>query len=110
MPEIDHRVGQGLEGVVQPTATTKAQQEPPELVFPGEHPLDRAEPFLEHGRIEQRLVTSLGLLPATGVGIDVGDHTAIEDGLAVRSAVIDTVETDDRAPKIQAHGVVRLRG
>src|SRR5947209_19918294 len=33
-PEIDHRIGEGLEGVVQLTETVKAKQEPPKLLFP----------------------------------------------------------------------------
>ena len=31
MPEIDHRIGKGLECVMQLTETIKAKQEPPEL-------------------------------------------------------------------------------
>ena len=37
VPEIDHRVGEGLEGVVQLTEAIKAKQQPPELVFPSKH-------------------------------------------------------------------------
>jgi hypothetical protein len=35
MPQVDHRVSEGFEGVVQFTDTVKAQQQTPELVFPG---------------------------------------------------------------------------
>ena len=35
MPQVDHRVSEGLEGVVQLTDTVKAKQQTPELVFPG---------------------------------------------------------------------------
>jgi hypothetical protein len=35
MPQIDHRIGNGFECVVQLTETFKAQQQAPELVFPG---------------------------------------------------------------------------
>jgi hypothetical protein len=37
MPEIDHRIGEGFEGVVQPTEAIKAKEQPPELVLPSEH-------------------------------------------------------------------------
>jgi hypothetical protein len=64
MPQVDHRVREGLEGLVQFTDTVKAKQQTPELVFPGKQPLDSTEPFVEDGGIEQRLTTSL----ATGCG------------------------------------------
>jgi hypothetical protein len=60
MPEVDHRVGKGFEGVVQLTETIKAKQEPAELVFPSEHSLDRLKSFLKYHRIEQRLAAPLG--------------------------------------------------
>src|SRR5580704_17166448 len=40
VPQIDHRIGNGFECVVQLTETLRAQQQAPELVFPGELPLD----------------------------------------------------------------------
>src|SRR5690242_12612719 len=58
MPEIDHRIGEGLEGVMQLTETIKAKQEPPELIFPGKPPLDRLKSFLKYRRIEQRLAAA----------------------------------------------------
>ena len=100
--EIDHRVGQGLERIVQPADAFKAQQQPAELVLPGKHPLDGAEALLEDGRLEDRLAASLRLLPAARIGVDVGNHAAIEDGLAVGPAVVDTIKTDDGAAEIHA--------
>jgi hypothetical protein len=49
VPQIDHRRGNGFECVVQLTETFKAQQQAPELVFPGEQPLDGTEPLFEDG-------------------------------------------------------------
>jgi hypothetical protein len=40
MPQVDHRVGKGFEGVVQLTDALKAKQQAPELVFPGKQPLE----------------------------------------------------------------------
>src|SRR5689334_24416675 len=73
MPEIDHRIGEGLEGVVQLTEALKTQQEPAELVFPSKYPLDRVKSFGKYRRVKQRLATSLGLLIAAHIRVDVGD-------------------------------------
>ena len=45
VPQIDHCIGKGFECVVQLTETFKAQEQAPELVFPGEQPLDGTEPL-----------------------------------------------------------------
>ena len=74
MPEIDHRVGDGLECVVQPADALEAQQQSPELVFPGKHPLDRPEALFENGRLKDRLAAPLGLLSAAGIGVDVDQN------------------------------------
>src|SRR4051812_40103573 len=79
MPEIDHRIGQGLERVVQPTEPIKAQQQAPELVFPGEHPFDRLEPLVENHRVEEWLAAALGLCSPARVRVDVGDHAAVKN-------------------------------
>jgi hypothetical protein len=62
VPQIDHCIGKGFECVVQLTETFKAQEQAPELVFPGEQPLDGTEPLFEDGRIEPGLASSLGSL------------------------------------------------
>src|ERR1700733_7220453 len=102
MPEIDHRVGEGLERVVQPADALEAQQQPAEFVFPGKYPLNRPEALLEDGWLEDRLAAPLGLLSATRIGVDVGNHAAVEDRLAVDPAVVNTIETDDGAAEIHA--------
>src|SRR3954451_18132239 len=81
VPEIDHRIGKHLEGVVDLTEAVEAKQQAPELVFPGGHPFDRLEPLLEERRVEQRLAASLLLLSAATIGVDVGDHATTEDAL-----------------------------
>src|SRR3954447_25173015 len=103
MPEVDHRIGKGLECVVQLTEAIKTKQEPPELVFPSKHPLDRLKSFLEYRRIEQRLAAALGLGSTTYIRVDVGDHAAIENGFAVGPTVVDAIQADDAALKIHAH-------
>src|SRR3954468_1969026 len=103
MPEIDHRIGKGLEGVVQLTEAIKPKQETPELVFPSKHPLDRLKSFLKYRRVKHRLAASLGLLSAARIRIDVGDHAAIENRLAVGPTVIDAIQADNAALKVHAH-------
>src|ERR1700710_2446965 len=103
VPEIDHRVGEGLERIVQPADALEAQQQPAELVLPGKHPLDRPEALLEDGRLEDRLAARLWLLSSAWIGVDVGNHAAVEDRLAVHPAVVDTIKTDDGAAEIYAH-------
>src|SRR3984957_6595309 len=100
VPEIDHRIGEGLERVVQPTDAFEAKQQPAELVLPSKYPLDRAEALLEDDRLEDRLAAPLGRLSAARVGVDVGNHAAVEDRLAVDPAVVDTIKTDDGAAEI----------
>lgn len=92
MPEIDHRVGEGLECVMQLTETIKAKEQPPELIFPGKDPLDRPKPFPKYSRIEQRLAASLWLLSTTYIRVDIGDHATIENRFAVSPTVVDAIQ------------------
>ena len=109
MPQVDHRVGQGFERVVQFADALEAQQQATELVFPGEDPLDGAKALFEDGGIEERLAPASGFLPAAGIGVDVGRHAAIEDGLAVGPAVVDAVQADDAAVQGEADGTGHAR-
>ncbi len=104
MPQVDHRVGQGFERVVQYADPIEAQQQATELVFPGEDPLDGAKAFFEEGGIEQWLAAEPGCFPATRIGVDVGRHAAIEDSLAVGPAVVDAIEADDAVVQGEANG------
>ena len=40
VPQIDHRISQGLECVVQLTEAIETNQQAPELVFPAKHTLN----------------------------------------------------------------------
>ena len=66
----------------------EAQQQSAKLVLPGEHALDRAEPFAKDVRVEPTLSATLGLLATPAVLGDVGDQSAIEDRLAIGVAVV----------------------
>jgi hypothetical protein len=105
MPEVDRGIGKGLECVVQLTETSKAQQQAPELVFPSKHPLDPLKSFLKYRRIEQRLAASFRLLSITHIRVDIGNHAAIENGLAVGPAVVDAIQADNTGLKINSDHV-----
>ena len=53
--------------------------------------------------IEQRFPATLGGFPASGIGIDVGQHAAIEDCLSVLPAIVSTVQADDRSLKLKTN-------
>ena len=104
MPQIDHRVGQRLERVMQFTDAIEAIEQTPKLVFPGEDPLDRIEAFGKDLWVEEGLAAALGGLSRPGIRIDVGDHAAIENGFPILPAIIDTVQADNGAVQLQTDG------
>lgn len=53
---------------------------------------------------EHTFGSTLGGFSAARVLVDVGNHAAIEDRLAVGLAIVDAVKTDDAASKIDANG------
>ena len=55
VPEIDHRIGEGLECVVQLTEAIKAKQQPPKLVFPSKHSFNRVKSLVKNSRLKERL-------------------------------------------------------
>jgi hypothetical protein len=67
MPAVDHRVGQGLEGVMQMAEALEPKEQPAKLIFPAEHPLDGIEAFLENGGVEELLPVSFDNFPAAGI-------------------------------------------
>jgi hypothetical protein len=66
VPEIDHRIGQGLECVVELTEAIKTKQQSPEFVFPSKHAFNRREAFLKDRQLKEQLAASLGLLSHSG--------------------------------------------
>ena len=81
------------------------QQAAAELILPIKYALDGIEGFLEYVSIEQRFPATLGKLPASGIGIDVGDHAAVEESLAlpILPAIVDAIQTDDGSLKVQTN-------
>ena len=81
----------------------KPKQKAVEFILPAKHPLDRIEPLLEDGCIEERLAASLGGFSTARIGVDVGDHAAIENGFSVFPAIIDAIQADDGSLEIEAN-------
>lgn len=86
VPQVNHRIGQCLERVMQLAEAIESKQQAPELIFPAKHPLNGIEPRLKNGGVEQRLATALGGFSTAGIRVDIGNHPAVEDGLPVNPA------------------------
>jgi len=80
---------------MQRTYAFKPKQQTTELILPTKHALDRIEPLFENGGVEKRLAASLGGFSPAWIGVDVGDHAAIENCFAVLPAIIDAIQADD---------------
>ena len=102
-PQVDHRIGQNFEGVMQLTYALKPKQKAAELILPTEHPLNRIEPLFEYGSVEERLAASLGDFSTTRIGVNVGYHAAIENGFAVLPAIIAAIQADDGSLEVKAN-------
>src|SRR5258708_8689526 len=77
VPEVDHRIGQGLECVVHAAEAIEAKQQAPEFVLPAEDPLDGVEPLFEDRWDEQRFAATLRCFAPTRVRIHVWDHASV---------------------------------
>src|SRR5208283_1942572 len=88
---------------MQLTYAFKPNQQATELVLPTKHALDRIEPLFENGGVEKLLAASLGGFSPSWIGVDVGDHAAIENCFAVLPAIIDAIQADDRSLEVKAN-------
>ena len=95
MPQINHRICQAFQGVVQLTDPLEAQQQAPKFIFPGEHALDGAKPFLKNICIENRLASPLRSVSPTRICRNIWNHTAIENRFPVGAAIVDPIQADD---------------
>ena len=107
--QVDHRVGQGLERIVDVGNGLVAHNHAPKFVLPSEHALNGAKPLFVDVFAEQALGAGLGGFPAARVLIDVGNHVAVEDRFAVGLAVVNAVQADGAPSKIQANGLGNTR-
>src|SRR5665647_1830557 len=104
VPQVDHRVDQGLEGIVDIGDDLVANENAPEFVLPSEDALDGAKALFEDGITEHTFGSTLGGFSAARVLVDVRNHVAVEDRFAVGFAIVDPVEADGAPSKIDANG------
>jgi hypothetical protein len=102
MPEMDHRVRQGFQGIVQLANPFKAHQQTPKLVLPGEDPLDGGKPFLKKSWIENRFAPTLGRLSTAWIFRNIQNHAAIEYSFPVRPTIVDPIQADDGLAQIES--------
>ena len=105
MPQVDHRIGQRFECVVQLAEAIETKQQAAELIFPAEHTLDGVEPLFENGGVEKRFAASLESFSTAGICVDIGNHPAIENGFAVSPAIVDAIQADDGSVKVNANSM-----
>jgi len=105
MPQVDHRIGQRFECVVQLAEAIETKQQAAELIFPAEHTLDGVEPLFENGGVEKRFPASLESFSTAGIRVDIGNHPAIENGFAVSPAIVDAIQADDGSVKVNANSM-----
>ena len=104
VPQIDHRVGDGVECVVPFADALETKQQSLELVFPAEDPLNGVESLLENGGINHWFGSALWRLSAARMGVDVGRHPAVENGFAIDSAIVGAIQTDEGSAQAKAGG------
>src|ERR1700681_3726274 len=82
---------------MQLTEPLESEQQAAELILPTKHALNGIEAFLEYVGVEQWFPATFGEFPASGIGIDVGNHAAVEDRLPVPPAIVNAIQADDRS-------------
>jgi hypothetical protein len=102
--KVDHRIGQGFEGVVQLAEAFEPKQQAAKFIFPAKYSLYGIESLFENGRVEEWLAASFGASSTAGVRVDIGNHPAIENGFAVPPAIVDAIQANDSSLKIKANG------
>jgi hypothetical protein len=83
MPEIDHRVRQSFQSVVQFAHPLEAHQQTPKLIFPSEDSFDRLKPLLKNCWVENGFASTLGCLSTTRIFRNIRNYSAIENGFAI---------------------------
>jgi len=80
------------------------EQQAAELVLPAKHTLNGVEPLLEDRFVKEWLAAAFGGLSASGIGIDVRHHAAVEYRLPVSPAVVNAIQAHDSSSEIEADG------
>src|ERR1700728_1187365 len=87
-----------------PTEALEPEQQATELILPAKHALNGIETFLEYVGIEKRLPATFGEFPASGIGIDIEHHAAVEDRLPILPAIINPIQAYNCSMQVYANG------
>ncbi len=75
----------------------EAKQEATEFVLPAEDALNGVEPLLEDLLIKKWFAATFYGFPASGIGVDIRYHAAVENRFSVKPTIVNAIKTDDRA-------------
>ncbi len=93
LPHIDQGVRQQFHAKVSLLHVFKPQQQPLELILPRKGPINTGSQGMDGG-IEEPLAPSLRLLSIARILFDVGDHSGVENALAVLLGIKSGVEIE----------------
>jgi len=72
VPQVDHRIGQRFEGVVQPAEAIEPKQQAAKFIFPAKDPLDVLNRSLKMAELKSGLRPRLELLRPRGFALILG--------------------------------------
>ena len=91
MSEVNHSVSQALKGIVELTDALEAKQQASKLIFPSKDSLNGEKAFFIKVPFEKPLASTLESFSSTRIFRNIRDHSKIEDGFPVRSAIISRI-------------------
>src|SRR5262245_58795078 len=91
LPHIDQGVRHHFHANMAWLQVFETQEEPLELILPGESPIDMSPQGMDSG-IEEPLAPTLGALAIAGILWDIRDHAGIEHALAIVLGIKSGVE------------------
>jgi Tn3 transposase DDE domain len=91
LPHIDQGIRQQFHAKVSLLHVFKPQKQPLELILPRKGPINTGSQYMDGG-IEQTLSSSLRVLSIARILFDVGDHSGIENALAIVRGIKAGVE------------------
>jgi hypothetical protein len=102
LPHIDQGVCQQFHAKMSLLNMLKPQQQPLEFVLPRKGPIDTGSQGVDGG-IKEPLTPSLGALSVTGILFDVGDHSSVENALAIVRGIEAGVKIQVGSCECQPH-------
>src|SRR5688500_12451850 len=91
LPHVDQGVRHQFHAKMPLLQVFEMEEEPLEFILPGECPIDPSPQGMNSG-IEETLASSLGALAVAWILCDVGNHSCIENALAIVRGIKASVE------------------